>query len=326
MFNEVHSIHGHTLLLITKPSLQATALLQHLKQSLAITGKLHNIQRSLDDISSGSIILLDMMEADKKLIHYWQDTLSRKNNNIKILLLNTPEDYPYRDIENWPHINGVFYAMEDQERVVNGLQGVLRGECYFTQKLASYLITHSGNYRYNSTESALLTHREKEIRESLGKYPNVRVYITGLLFPIPAKLLYSVDVFLSSAGSAFATANLGIPTISYDANDLQPIGILQHTTQNSIFRGPGEPPASAEELLSEVLIQKKYLKNIHPIPDVHPDFSSHMDFVSQMSPKREYYDFKNYTYSRKEKLKRLLILCFGYHAVDWLRDVRRYLC
>ena len=163
MFNEVHSIHGHTLLLITKPSLQATALLQHLKQSLAITGKLHNIQRSLDDISSGSIILLDMMEADKKLIHYWQDTLSRKNNNIKILLLNTPEDYPYRDIENWPHINGVFYAMEDQERVVNGLQGVLRGECYFTQKLASYLITHSGNYRYNSTESALLTHREKEI-------------------------------------------------------------------------------------------------------------------------------------------------------------------
>ncbi|ELP5720807.1 transcriptional regulator CsgD, partial [Enterobacter asburiae] len=29
MYNEVHSLHGHTLLLITKPSLQATALLQH---------------------------------------------------------------------------------------------------------------------------------------------------------------------------------------------------------------------------------------------------------------------------------------------------------
>ncbi len=89
MFNEVHSSHGHTLLLITKPSLQATALLQHLKQSLAITGKLHNIQRSLEDISAGCIVLMDMMEADKKLIHYWQDNLSRKNNNIKTLLLNT---------------------------------------------------------------------------------------------------------------------------------------------------------------------------------------------------------------------------------------------
>ena len=167
MFNEVHSIHGHTLLLITKPSLQATALLQHLKQSLAITGKLHNIQRSLDDISSGSIILLDMMEADKKLIHYWQDTLSRKNNNIKILLLNTPEDYPYRDIENWPHINGVFMPWRIKNVLSMGCKASCAANATLRKKLASYLITHSGNYRYNSTESALLTHREKEILNKL---------------------------------------------------------------------------------------------------------------------------------------------------------------
>ena len=167
MFNEVQSLHGQSILLITKPSLQATALLQHLKNSLAITGKLHNIQRSLDDINPGSVILFDMMEADKKLIQYWQDNLSRKNNNIKLLLLNTPDEYPFRDIENWPHINGVFYVTEDESHVVDGLQSVQRGECYFSQKLASYLITHSGNYRYNSSESALLTHREKEIINKL---------------------------------------------------------------------------------------------------------------------------------------------------------------
>ncbi|MGQ7790618.1 biofilm master transcriptional regulator CsgD [Shigella flexneri] len=147
--------------------MQATALLQHLKQSLAITGKLHNIQRSLDDISSGSIILLDMMEADKKLIHYWQDTLSRKNNNIKILLLNSLKITRTATLKTGLISTAFFYAMEDQERVVNGLQGVLRGECYFTQKVASYLITHSGNYRYNSTDAALLTHREKEILNKL---------------------------------------------------------------------------------------------------------------------------------------------------------------
>jgi LuxR family transcriptional regulator of csgAB operon len=167
MFNEVHSIHGHTLLLITKPSLQATALLQHLKHSLVLTTKLHNIQRSLDDITANSIILFDMMEADKKIIHYWQENLSRKNNNIRMLLLNTPDEYPFRDIENWPHINGVFYVSEDESRLIEGLQGVLRGECYFSQKLASYLITHSGNYRYNGTDTTLLTHREKEILNKL---------------------------------------------------------------------------------------------------------------------------------------------------------------
>lgn len=167
MFSEVHSSYNHTLLLITKPSLQATALLQHLKHSLSMSGKLHNIQRSLEDIPGDCVVLFDMMEADKKIIQYWQDILSRKNNNLKVLLMNTPEEYPFRDIENWPHINGVFYVSEDESRMVEGLQGILRGECYFSQKLASYLITHSGNYRYSSSESALLTHREKEILNKL---------------------------------------------------------------------------------------------------------------------------------------------------------------
>jgi LuxR family transcriptional regulator of csgAB operon len=132
MYNEVHSLHGHTLLLITKPSLQATALLQHLKQSLSLNGKLHNIQRSFDDIAPGSIILLDMMEADKKLIHYWQDNLSRKNNNIRVLLLNTPDEYPFRDIESWPHINGVFYVTEEEDRG-GRLQGIARRVLFFAK-------------------------------------------------------------------------------------------------------------------------------------------------------------------------------------------------
>jgi len=86
MFNEVQSFHGQTLLLVTKPSLQATALLQHLKQSLTLSGKLHSIQRSFDDITPGSIILFDMMEADKKLIQYWQDILSSHNAFRKLSL------------------------------------------------------------------------------------------------------------------------------------------------------------------------------------------------------------------------------------------------
>ncbi len=131
MFNEVHSLPGHTLLLITKPSLQATALLQHLKQCLSLNGKLHNIQRSFDDIASGSIILLDMMEADKKLIHYWQDNLSRKNNNIRVLLLNTPDEYPFREIESWPHINGVFYVTEEEKPCRGGFAGHIAGGVLF---------------------------------------------------------------------------------------------------------------------------------------------------------------------------------------------------
>lgn len=73
------------------------------------------------------------MEADKKLVHYWQDNLSRKNNNIRVLLLNTPDEYPFRDIESWPHINGVFYVTEEENRVVEGLQGICGGVLFLAK-------------------------------------------------------------------------------------------------------------------------------------------------------------------------------------------------
>ncbi|WLI76995.1 biofilm master transcriptional regulator CsgD [Kosakonia sp. H02] len=167
MFNDVHSSVIPLLLLITKPSLQATALLQHLKKALALPGKLQNIQRSLDDVPPQSVVIFDMMDADKKSIHHWQTALARSNKNLKLLLLNTPNEYPFHEIESWPNITGVFYASDDQTQLIDGLQGIRRGECYFSQKLANYLITHAGNYRYYSNESSLLTHREKEILNKL---------------------------------------------------------------------------------------------------------------------------------------------------------------
>lgn len=166
MLSEVHSLDS-TLLLITKPSLQASALLQHLKSRLDISGKIHNIHRITEEILPDSILIFDMMEADKRLINHWQDNLGRKNNGMKLVLLNTPEEYPFKDIENWPHINGVFYHTETEPRLIDGLNMIMKGECYFSQKLASYLITHSGNYRYNSAESSMLTQREREILNKL---------------------------------------------------------------------------------------------------------------------------------------------------------------
>lgn len=166
MLNEVHRLSS-TLVLITKPSLQASALVQYLKSSLNVSVKTQNIQRITDEMFPDTVVVFDMMEADKRVITHWQEHLGRKNNGIKLVLLNTPEEYPYRDIENWPHINGVFYTTETESRLVEGLNMVMNGECYFSAKLASYLITHSGNYRYNGAESTSLTQREREILNKL---------------------------------------------------------------------------------------------------------------------------------------------------------------
>lgn len=167
MTNEA-AIDSNTLLLVTKPSLQASALLQQLKNLVGINTRLHNIQKSMDEtIAHNTLILFDMMEADRRIIEIWQSAMSRYHESVKLLLLNTPDSYHFHDIETWPRISAVFYLSSDGKKVVEGIKNVIRGECYFSQEFANYLLTQSGTFRQIHGEASSLTHREKEILNKL---------------------------------------------------------------------------------------------------------------------------------------------------------------
>ncbi|EIC85164.1 biofilm master transcriptional regulator CsgD [Serratia sp. M24T3] len=170
------------MLLVTKPCLQATALLHHLNHKLTINTKLHNINRPFDaPLNDQALIIFDILQADKKLITRWQTAAGRYRNNLKILLLNAPEDYPFHEIENWPKISAVFHPSTTQEQLIDGIESVIRGECYFAQRFASYLINQSGQYRYINHEHSGITQRESEILNKLRMGAS-NVEIAKLLF------------------------------------------------------------------------------------------------------------------------------------------------
>ncbi|MEN4907103.1 biofilm master transcriptional regulator CsgD [Rahnella bonaserana] len=167
MSNEA-AINNNILLLVTKPSLQASALLQQLKQQLCVNTRLHSIHKTLEDqYLHQTLILFDMMEADRRTIEVWQSAINRYHESVKLLLLNTPDNYHFREIETWPRISAVFYLSTDEEHLVEGIRSVIRGECYFSQGFASYLINQSGAFRHMNTADTGLTHREKEILNKL---------------------------------------------------------------------------------------------------------------------------------------------------------------
>ena len=161
------NLSNQTLFLITRPSLQSSALSQNLKKQLKMDVKIINIhQFNLDTIASG-IILFDMIETDRRLVKGWQEELCKIKSGVKVLLFNTPADYAFSEIKSWPHICGIFHVHDEEHFLIKGLEKVMEGECYFSRKLASYLIMHSGNYRYDNSESTILTYREKEILNKL---------------------------------------------------------------------------------------------------------------------------------------------------------------
>ena len=163
----------------------------------------------------------------------------------------------------------------------------------------------------------------KNLRRMFKGIENVELKITGFLYPVPAKLLEKCDVFITSAGSAWVCTRAGVPTISYDTNDLHPIGILGRTTKSSVMRNADEPVVELSLLLDDILERKIFKKD----PPCHrfgkPDFCLHDKFLSEMSQKKEYYSFKNASLSLTERILSILLRVVGAENYYKLGEVKR---
>ena len=130
------------------------------------------------------------------------------------------------------------------------------------------------------------------IRKTASEAANLSLYVTGAIFPVPKKLLDQMDVFVSSAGAAATSANLGYVTIVIDANDFEPIGVLGHTTNELVHRLPGTPHESTQKLLDDILLEHKYQKTAVETDDgkaYGAAFDKHMTFLRKSAAEKEYY-------------------------------------
>ena len=130
---------------------------------------------------------------------------------------------------------------------------------------------------------------EDKVINRFSSVPNVNLFFTGMMFPIPIEMIRQMDVCVASAGSCYVSYNCGIPTISMDGNDSKAIGVLGKTTQNAIFRNSSEPQIELDDLLEDVLIKRKYVKEDRTI-SAQVNFSTHWDFVKGMNPSMNYFD------------------------------------
>jgi hypothetical protein len=165
---------------------------------------------------------------------------------------------------------------------------------------------------------------EKNILNLFSAIKNVDVLITGYLFPIPQKLLEICDAHISSAGSAWVCSNSGVPTISYDGNDFKPIGILNRTTNHSLFRDKRVNIVTLAELLDDILISKKYQKVGMSYDCLKPDFSSHYKYINKLlSHDYLYFSFENINLSVEEARLSLMLKLLGARFYTKLSILKR---
>ena len=152
------------------------------------------------------------------------------------------------------------------------------------------------------------------IRQRLEKYENIRLYLPGFVYPIPEKLFEKLDLGIASAGSARILAYAGVPTVSMDASDGQPIGILGYTTGQTLCRD-GEARYNLTELMEQILL-KDALKDMPYTPVSMPDcreaYQKHEAFLAAMPEDNRFFDVLSLRPTRrKNRVKRGLLRLFG---------------
>ncbi|MGN9011659.1 hypothetical protein ACTNBP_02765 [Oliverpabstia intestinalis] len=161
----------------------------------------------------------------------------------------------------------------------------------------------------------------KKIKNSFSSIQNVTVELLGSVYPIPEKLLYKFDLFISSAGSARVSGDRAIPTITIDARDFQSIGVYQYETGNTVFRD-NEAAIPISEKMEYVFEHYDEIKSaLHKTPQVNFDevFDKHLNYYLNHVHTGKYYDVMSMKLDKKKKVEKIIYQCLGKKMYDKIR-------
>ena len=161
--------------------------------------------------------------------------------------------------------------------------------------------------------------KESELKQLISKVDNVKIYITGLIYPIPVELVQIADVYLSTSGSARISANLGITTISYDVHDFKPIGILGVTTNDVLTRKNGTQSLNTIDLLEDILFKGKYRMKRQPFVETVFTYEKHISAVKACEKDKIYYTaITSAPLDFKEVINKFLCCLLGYNLSKYI--------
>lgn len=213
--------------------------------------------------------------------------------------------------------------IDDLRRMDVNIASIGRLDKSYVYGMIEEIITFSINNSHKKIQLILVgdskdRYVEDEILNNTKKIDNLKVIITGRLFPIPKRLFDKVDIFIGLAGSARISAALGVPTVVLDVRTNKAVGVLGFDTNRSLF-GDINNYNSISDVINRVLNNYAYYRNIDnwtfPIvmTDYFVEFENHMKFIDASEIEQQYF---NGYYNRKTHEQRLLQLLLNILGTD----------
>lgn len=241
-------------------------------------------------------------------------------------------------INSIEHINNYFNFYHEQYDITIGSIGRINKPCVpiILSEIKKFASQHTNKkilfvlFGGGDNEKKL----KKQYIKSLKNIDNLTFIITGEFFPIPYDCVNKFDLFISTAGSARATYNSGIPTLSVELMTGVPLGLLGINTNSTQYRMDEDKIIwlTIKDALSSFFINNEIdLNDIRgklTKKTVVIDYATHLSFMNKSIKENEIrvYDF---TYYRVNNNWKCLISCiyrlFGAHVLVFLMGLYKKL-
>lgn len=177
-----------------------------------------------------------------------------------------------------------------------------------------------------------------QLKCKVENFKNVKLYITGYVWPIPESIFNAFDLFISAAGSASVSANMNITTIKLDVISYEPIGFIEDPVNNVL--GKCKLGNKLTDYIYQALIDKDVPGIINrQSPEnlwntICGDFEKHLDFIAQSEKENVYYPVRNiWNHGFIQIIKKFVFSIFSYKntikiqslygkAIKQIRNVR----
>lgn len=160
---------------------------------------------------------------------------------------------------------------------------------------------------------------------------NIRLLITGYMYPLPAGAIKKCDIFISGAGSVWVSAECGVPTVRMDMYKWIPEGFVVDTVDSRHEKGIlGN---RIIDYLNQVLVYKKVphiiTNKTEKWESICGKFDMHMRFIQEMPEVPEGFAERKVIQlgmNRRRQVLKLIRGCLGLRlgekAIDFYRRIK----
>ena len=172
---------------------------------------------------------------------------------------------------------------------------------------------------------AMRKKRIRWIRREMRECGNIRLTVTGFMYPIPRTLIEKIDLFVSTAGSTDVTYRFHRPTIKVHPLTGEPVGVfgLDDITEKTLF--DVKPEMTIESCIERALANADRIEYRFDYYNVYyqlmdAEFARQLT-IAERAPQAEYYDEEKLMNLRTTRIKahflhRLIGHLFGANALE----------